>query len=165
MFIVENFDKRINLIEIGRKIRINFMYANLFLIRSRLQKSQRLLEKLGTTLIDESVKMNNLANQHWFWHIQRKYLGYRIERAKKSISHLIFFSNLTLQVVRGEYKIQKIFHKDILNYELSEKDLHVGDVILSYKTQQYLNNAHLSRLISIAQQSNITHSSVISQVE
>ncbi len=165
MFIVENFDKRMNLVEIGRKIRINFMYANLYFIQARLKKSQKILRKLEHIYQETYMQIDFFSDQHWFQHARKKYLLKRIKSAKNKLSNTIFFANLSMQVIRDEYKIQNIFHKDILEYEFEKKNLKVGDVILSYKTKPYLDEAYLSRLISIAQQSNITHSSVISRVE
>ncbi len=165
MFIVENFDKRVNLLEVGRRIRINFMYANLYFIQARLRKSQKILRNLEYILQKKSMQIDLFSDQLWFERARKKYLLNRINSSKVKLSKIVFFANLSMQVIRDGYKILEIFHQDILGYVLENKDLKVWDVILSYKTQPYLNNAHLSRLISIAQKSNITHSSVISRVE
>jgi hypothetical protein len=44
MFVVENFDKRVNTIEMRRGIRLDYIFATLRLIQSNLEKSYEYLQ-------------------------------------------------------------------------------------------------------------------------
>jgi len=59
------------------------------------------------------------------------------------------------------YAFSKSILKELLQNTLTINDLQAGDIILSYKTSPYLHHNLLSRLISIAEKTNITHSSLV----
>ena len=55
--------------------------------------------------------------------------------------------------------------RQLLDQPLEVKNLRKGDIVLSYKTSPYLHHHFLSRIISIAQHKNITHSAIVCSVD
>jgi hypothetical protein len=61
--------------------------------------------------------------------------------------------------------VSQAITRQLLGNVLTTRDLKKGDIILSYKTPNYLKSHFLSRLISIAEHKNITHAAIVYSVE
>lgn len=71
-------------------------------------------------------------------------------------------SRVCIQDALKIIRMQSILESEIVNYLIERDQLKKGDVLLSYKTNGYLKKHILSWLISIAQESRITHVLMVS---
>lgn len=85
----------------------------------------------------------------------------RIKKFTQFADKLIEIISLLLKDFSKRVDFPNIFNKSVVNLKYNEKFLMPGDILLSYKTKHFLKTNFLSKLISIAEGSSITHSIIV----
>lgn len=122
MFVVENFDGRVNTIEMGRGFRLDHIFATLYLIQSRLQKSYTYIQYI---IAHTEAAHTVFRSNNWIRVVRHQYISHRMKYLKKQVKDMVFFANLYLSEIQQEYEVTKVFHKNLTEYEIAPKDLHV----------------------------------------
>ncbi len=100
--------------------------------------------------------------------LAKKSLSSSCERDPKHISEYFGQAYISTYYSLRLWEAQSFFTDFITGpinkYLFSLSDLEVGDIILSYKTAEYLQTHPISSLISFASNSSITHASIVSEL-
>ena len=79
--------------------------------------------------------------------------------------HYLKIAKSSIGAAQNIIKYQKIIEdvktQDLDHHMINSKDIEIGDLLLSYKTDKFLKNNFLSKLVAIASQHQITHASIV----
>ncbi len=78
-----------------------------------------------------------------------------------SIRRHLYLAGISLQQYQKINELKSIFNHKLSFYLIPKGMLKKGDILLSYKTDEFLKQHLLSKLISISESSKITHASIV----
>jgi len=124
------------------------------------QKKAVILEKKAISLIAELEKECQ-AIVSLEPSLTGKIIFNKVKNFTQFADRLVEIISLSLKDFSKRVEFPNIFNKSVVNLKFNEKLLIPGDILLSYKTKHFLKKNFLSKLISIAEGSSITHSIIV----
>lgn len=116
--------------------------ASLHRAASKLSKAQKSLTKLNssTNALEKNIQVQSL---------------------KENLNFAALSAQHGAGIMGKQYIFKNIKAGESSQYLIASGDLEIGDVILSYKTSEYLRKDILANLIAYSSRTHVTHSSVV----
>ena len=148
--LISNEDKvleRYRLPPISKRVAV----TNLGIAKRKMIKSESIIRRLSGQLGKALEKDVSLSKRM----LQIKLLSHNVELEKNLQIGLLCLKDFAKRI-----ELRIMLEKGPKIRKLNEDEIRKGDVILSYKTKDFLSKHILSKLVSIAERSQITHVSI-----